>query len=794
MATPIGRREFLRGLGAAGATTLAGCSDHPGPAPVAPVPDGWMRGEERWITTTCGQCPAGCGIRVRVREGTALKIEGNPNHPINRAGVGPKGQAGLDLLYHPDRVRGPRKRRGPRGSGDWEPITWAEAIASIAGRLADLRTQGRPHELVVLDGEPRSNESQLWRRFLGVYGSPNHVVLPPWPDGAQALATAFMNGVPELPAYDWHNTRYVLVFGAGLFESWCQTIHMIRTTSSLRRGTPGRSQKFVQISPRFSRTAAKADEWVPIVPGTYGMLALGLAHVLIQDKRYDEAFVRDHCFGFDDWVDGAGHSHRGFRTLVLEDFAPEKVSEVTGVPLHALRRLARDMTENRPAIALADAEATATTSGLGTAMAIHALNALLGSLERPGGLLTQRPAPLASWVVPERDEVAQKSSRMPSIDGAGTRTCALGGGCARVMSEAILAGTPYPVSALVFARSNPVSSSPVPRRWIEAIHRVPLVVSLATLADESTLWADFVLPTSTYLEQWEVVEPAPSAGYPVLGLRQPVVAPVHDSLAGGDIVIRLAKAVGAPVDAAFSWNDARKAMEERLQGIVDADRGSVTESDVESLVPELAKSGGWWDPSYSFEEWKTAFPTPSGKFEFVSRTIAARLDELFPDDEALAQQLGRAVQRREDLCLPHWVPLQPAGAPEQYPFLLEAYRGIENAAGGQRYLAVLRELPGAGRWSWRDRVELNPQDAADLDIHHGDMVWIESPSAKRRVCAVVASGVRPGTIALPLGGGVWPPTAEDATGVHALLAERVDPLAGVQSLHETRVRVWKDGA
>jgi len=782
-AVRLGRRRFLQGLGAAGAASLAGCSDYPGPAVVDPVPDGWVRGEERWITTTCGQCPAGCGIKVRVHEGVAIKIEGNPAHPINQGGVGPKGHSGLHLLYHPDRIRGPLKRRGARGAGDWQPVTWGEAIEAIAKRLADVRTAGKPHEVVVLDGQPRCSQSRLWQRFLSAYGSPNHIALPSRPDDAQALAMAYMSGASDLPAYDWPNTRYVLALGGGLFESWCQTIHLVRATSDRRRGTPGLSQKLVQVSPRFSRTAAKADEWIAIAPGTHGMFALGLAHALIEDKRYDEAFVRDHCFGFDDWKDEAGTSHPGFRNMILAEYAPDKVAAVTGVGVATIHRIAQELTEIRPAIALADAETTAASNGLGTAMAVHALNALLGSLERPGGMLTQRPAPLAEWTAPELDTTAKKGARMPRIDGADTPACPLGTGSAEVMSEALATGSPYPVSALVLAGCNPAYSSPEPDRWVEALGRVPLVISLATVPDESTLWADFVLPTSTYLEQWDIVEPPPATGYPVVPLRQPAVDPVHDTLGGGDIVIRLAKAVGGPVAAAFPWADARTAVEERLQGIVDAERGSISDSDdVESLVVELQKTGGCWDK---------AFTTPSGKFEFFSQAIATRLDLHFSNGD-LAQRLGDDVTR-DALCVPRWRPLREVGDPEEYPFLLEAYRGIENTPGGQRHLGILRELPSLGRWSWRDRVELNPRDAAELGIHDGDMVWVESPSTRRRVCATLVPGVRPRTIALPLGGGRWPPAANGDPSVHSLLAELEDPLVGTQSLQETRVRVWKEG-
>ncbi|MBI2931524.1 MAG: molybdopterin-dependent oxidoreductase [Planctomycetes bacterium] len=697
----ITRRQTLTALGAAGACAIAGCSKYPGAVPVAAVPEGWNRGEERWIATTCGQCQAGCGLRVRVYEGRAIKIEGNREHPVNRGGIGPKGQAGLQVLYHPDRLRGPLKREGPRGAGRWKPVSWEEAIGDIARQLAELRSRGEPQALAVVNGEPRGFMTQLWDRFLQVYGSPNHWTHHSAVDAGKILAMTYMHGVPELPAYDWQATRYVLGFGASLFESWCQTIHLMRASSFMRRGMPGRRVKFVQVSPRFAVTAAKADEWVSIEPATYGALALGLAHVLVKRKLYDEAFVREHTFGFEGWKDASGRDRRGFRDLVLEDYPPEKVAHLTGVPAETIERLAEEMATHRPAIAVADGGAAAATNGLGTAMAIHALNALLGNLERPGGMLVQRPAPLASWKPVELDAIARAGRAAPRVDGVGTTACALGRGFVQHAPEAILKGAPYPVKALILYRSNPVFSKPDGRAWAEALRRVPLVVSCSPLPDESTLWADYVLPDHTVLERWELVEPVPSVGYPLVGLRQPAVVPLHDTLATGDVVIRLAKALGRPAGDAFPWPDYRAALIERLQGLLKAENGSIAESDADAFVKELQRAGAWWASGYPFEKWERAFPTPSGKFEFYSQAIASRLEALFPDKGALERHLKACgvATRGDDLCLPHWEPGRFAGEPDQYPFVLIAYRAINYAEGGVRHVPALRELPVAGRWS-----------------------------------------------------------------------------------------------
>lgn len=780
----LSRRGMLRAMAASGAAAVAACRKYTGPAPVSAVPLGWHRGEEREIATTCGQCPAGCGITVRVHEGRAVKIAGTRDHPINGGGLGPKGQAGLQLLYHPDRIRGPLRRTGPRGSGRWTSITWDEAIGALAGALSHLRAGGNSQGLVVVDGEPRGPVPRLWERFLTAYGSPNHVSHASATDAGHLLAMGFMQGVEAPPGYDWANTEYVLGFGASLFESSCQTIHMARATSAMRRGQPGKRVKFVHVSPRFSVTAAKADEWVRIQPATYGALALGIAHLLVRDALYDAEFVREHTFGFDQWRDDQGRTHRGFRDLVLNDYPPEKVAGITGVPAATIERLAREMSTNRPAIALAEGSGTAATNGLGTAMAIHALNGLLGSIEKRGGILARRSV-LSSWSPAEPDAVARRGLAAEPIDGRGTLACPLGAGAIQALPEAILARRPYPVQALILYRSNPVFSKPEGTRWAQAIQKVPLVVSCSPLPDESTLWADLVLPDHTYLERWEIVEPAASSGRPVVGLRQPVVPPRHDTMATGDLVIRLARALGSGVADAFPWSDYRQATTELLKS------NATTKTD---LVDRLQQTGVW-SGDQAFERWDEAFSTPSGKFEFYSQAIASRLAAHFPTERALDEHLaGRGVLTRgDDLCLPHWEPAQLAGDPRQYPFLLDPYRGNNYAEGGFRHLPWLRELPASGLLAWSETVEINPGDAQRLGVHEGDSIWIESPAGERRVRVRVRVGTAAGTIGLPLGNGPWPPTPLDAgTAGHGLMVALSDPLAGLLAHHATRVRVRKE--
>src|SRR3990172_4000406 len=253
---------------------------------------------ERWVPGVCLQCPAGCGIVVRVVGERVVKIEGNPLYPSNEGRLCPKGQAGLQFLYDPDRIKGPMRRLGDRGSGQWERISWDEAIGEVVSRLGALRDQGKPHTLLFMSGRNRGQSGGLIDRFMEAFGSPNHVGHSSICEDGSPLGHYLTQGFKAYAGYDWDDTNYFISFGAGFIEAWRPTVRLLRAYGHMRRGRPVRA-KIVQVDTRFSVTAPKADEWLAIRPGTDGALALGLAHVILRDGLWDRAFAGD-------FVDGGG--------------------------------------------------------------------------------------------------------------------------------------------------------------------------------------------------------------------------------------------------------------------------------------------------------------------------------------------------------------------------------------------------------------------------------------------------------------------------------------------------------
>src|SRR3972149_4339952 len=228
----------------------------------------WPTPEEVVVPSVCQQCPGGCGILVRTLDGEAAGISGNPLHPINRGALCPKAFGGLQLRYDPNRLKGPMVRDARRGQ--LRPIGWDEALRLVVQRLVALRAPGLPHAVAVLGGQYRGYRDALWKRFAEAYGTPNYVRVRCLAPERPALTHRLMQGVNAPLGYDLAETRLILSFGTGLLESWLGPVHASLGYASLRGAGDRPRGRLIQVDTRRSQTAAKADRWIPIIPGMDG--------------------------------------------------------------------------------------------------------------------------------------------------------------------------------------------------------------------------------------------------------------------------------------------------------------------------------------------------------------------------------------------------------------------------------------------------------------------------------------------------------------------------------------------
>jgi anaerobic selenocysteine-containing dehydrogenase len=758
--------------------------------------------EEGWVPSVCQLCPAGCGILVRVIGGRAVKIEGNPLNPNNQGRLCPRGQAGLQILYNPDRIKGPLRRVGERGGGEWQSISWDEALRLVADRLRELREKGQPHSLVFMHGAKPGLMQDLIARFCQAFGTPN-VVEVSSSDGSSPLVNYLMQGWRAPAGYDWESTNYLLSFGASLLEAWQPSVRMLQAYSRLRRGRPGVRARIVQIEPRFSITAAKADEWIPINPGTEGALALSMARVIIEEGLYDRGFIENHAFGFEDWTDEDGEEHIGFKTLVLKSYSPATVSAITGIPMETIKRVAREFAATRPAVAVG--EAGRQSNGLFTQMAIHALNALVGSIDVPGGIIEQDVPPFTPWPDAVEDGQAEKGLSMPRLDQAGTKY-PLANGVYQALPESILADDPYPANAIFLYQANPLFCSPDPDRFYRVFQKVPLIVSFSPFMDDSTSYADLVLPDHVYLERWVSDALVPSLGYPVLALGQPVIQPLYDTKNTGDVLIELTRELGEVVAESFPWPSFEELLRFRLRGIFEAGRGSIRAESFNQFWDEFVDRGVWSAPPYRFGEWERVLTTPSGKFEFYSQNLRRTLETLAEREaaekgttveaamEELLQEFGLRA-RGDELYMPHYEFPRWVGEESEYPFHLNVYQLMALYDGRVANSPWLQQIAGLHiKEAWNNWVEINPETARELDIADDDLVWVESPVGRIQAKARLYPGAMPEVVNMPLGQGHtaygrW--AKGRGANPKRIIGSEYDYLGGLAAWSSTRVRIYK---
>lgn len=719
-----------------------------------------QRGKVTHADSVCKLCPGGCGITVRKVADRVTKIEGREGYPVNNGGICPLGAAGLQLLYGPWRVPSPLKRVGKRGSGQYESITWDEAINEVVQKLGDLRNKGQSHTVACILGSDRGIVPQLFDRFLNAYGSPNFVRTAS-ADDTYELALGLMQGATGSVGYDLESANFILSFGSGLIEGWGSPVRVIQAHSKWRSGNLNKRATVVQIEPRLSNTAAKADNWYPVKPGTEAALALGLAHVIVKESLYDSNFIENHTFGFEDWSGSGGKTYMGFKRLVLAEYAPGAVSEITGIQANKIVELARAFAKAKRPLAVWGRGKGTVSGSLYECMAVHALNALVGNINKPGGVLASPQVATRTWPEVDPDTTAQSGMLKPRIDGAGTGRYPLTKYLPDRWPQVINGGRNGTIKALLVHDADPLYTTMDSAAVAKAFDNIPFVVSFSTFRDETAYQADLILPNHHYLERLEDIPTPVGLQKPILGLLRPVVSPQFDTRHTGDVLMTIAKSLGGSVGDAFPWKDYKTVLKETM-----GDKWGT-----------LEKVGYIKDTGYKPSAWGQAFGTPSGKFEFYITAF---------------DQVGMKINKDLDY-LPHYEPVQPEGNPATYPLILiptELMRLANGAIGNPPFCTKTIEESELKRNDLF--VEVNPKTAAEYGLSEGHRAMLETPKGKAKVLVHLYEGIMPGVVGIPKGLGH---TAYDdylsGKGVNAnsLIGVVEDPITGLSATWGVRAKL-----
>jgi len=757
------RRKFLKWsafTGAAvGASNIMGQFNTPAASPLQKNIQKTF--DEKWVATSCLNCPARCATRVRVVNGKAVKITGNPLSQVSEGKICPRAHIGLQVLYDSERIHTPLKRtNSKKGKGvdpKWVPISWDQALNDVTNRLRRLREDGEPHKLLLFYGLNTVSTEDLIFRFAEAFGTPNLISGDGLDIETEKSGNWMADGHYAHTAYDLDRTNYVLAFGADLVESSKPLSRFLRKWGKFRREKPNRT-KVVVINPRYSVTAAKADEWIPINPGTDGALAMAIAHVIISEELYDKTFVKDRTAGFD-----------SYKNLVLSQYAPKEVSKISGIEPEAIQRMAREFARTQPALALRGKESINWPEGSFTSYAIFCLNALVGSIDVPGGVIYQESPQyneMPRWV---EDELTKKGKAKPSLDLRETDKFPAAKVVTNQIPESLLKNAPYPIEMAIGFNSNFNMSSPGPDRWDKALTNLRFYVHVSPFISEMALYADLVLPSTTFLEEWGYDHSPPGAGFAEVKIKQPAVSPHGSARPIIDILFDIARGLKGGVAQSFAN------LGDHAEGFV--------KFRTEQLIPwkDFLKKGVWIGKDYEYRKYGRIFHTPSKKFEFSSGNLKAIL--------------ARMRKGEGSDYLPQYKEPKFLGDKEKFPFVLLPYQPlmtIEN--GSQNYpwaQEIFLPMDGVG---WETLVEMNTETAKKLRLKDGQTVWVESPFQKMKAKVKFSEGVHPGVVAIPSGQGhtsygKW----QKGIGAnpHDIIGVDYDTMSGQAAFFNTRVRIYK---
>lgn len=812
------RRTFLKTSAAASAAAGSVALLAPGEEPAAQAPAATP--ETKVVKNVCHQCPARCGIDVYVTDGKVHNIQGTLDHPISNGKLCPKGPLGAYILYDPDRIKGPMKRTNPQKGRDvdpkWQAITWDEALNTVAARLNALREKGEPHRFAIVHGRGwGSTDAGLLGNFGKMYGSPNtglgHSSI--CADTSKKAKSA-MDGNYNYNAYDYRNTNYMLNFGASFLEAFRPFNNNLQTWGYIRTKSP--KTRVTMVDVRVTTTGAAADHLLLVKPGTDGALALAIAYEILRHGWWDRKFVGDFVDGINrfrraELVDPKTFNEKWTLGLVewwnavLKDATPEWAAEITSIPAKDIEMVAREFGTTRPAMAIFERGPCLHTNGTYNGMAIHALNALVGSMYAVGGLMNQMGVPYGKLPVSSDDfldDVAKDAAakKMPRIDRVKTKELPLAANNIQGIADSIVDGKPYTLDTLMFYLTNPIFSAPNAKKWEEALKKV-YVIETSPFPSETSMFADLLLPDHTYLERWQDAPIYPFQGWPMTCLRVPAVKPVHDTKHFGDTLIEIGKRIKGPM---AEYYKKLGNVENVLKAIAKGFEKNPGDNGVDSLA-KWAEKGSWYRKPYPYRQiageffewdgvdyWKPMsaeqvkdklLKTESGKFELKSHYLEHYA-------EFVSAKAGVAMEK---VGFPQYIPPKYTGGGDLHLIATKTpVHGEGRTANVPVAISIYQPVAGGRNELF---LEIHPETAKKRGIRNGDRVKISNELGAIYARAHIFPAQRPDTVVLPYGfghfaHGRWA-SSRKSGNVNEILPNVSEPVSNAALVHAVTVRVEK---
>jgi thiosulfate reductase/polysulfide reductase chain A len=726
MPSTISRRDFLKVGGTAVGALLIGQFIPPQVAEAARASGLLDATNSGYISSMCEMCVWRCGLLAKVEDGRVVKLEGNPDHPHSRGNLCPRGQSGLMTTYDPDRVLIPLIRVGKRGEGLFRKATWEEALDLVARNMSDIKQKYGAEAMVF---SSTHNLSQpLFENLLYAFGSPNYGTQRSLCFNAMIVANLMTYGMEE-PAriYD-DKLSYILLTGRNLLEA-ISTSETHDLSMAIDRGA-----KVVYLDPRFTKTASKATEWLPIKPGMDLAFHLALLNVIIGEDLYNHSFVAWNTVGFDDLK------------KEVSQYTPEWAAPLAGISAETIARIAREFAAAAPhALAHNGWRTSNFVNSFHTQRAIGILNALAGNWgvtmtdggSEESASLGQPPQPPYPRISALRlDGVPWKYPVVP-----------LKIGVFQELRDNIVTGDPYQAHGWFIARQNPAMSLPDRGRTLEAFGKMDFITTIDIIMNDTAWFSDVVLPEASYLERYDPLMPIGDKIF----IRQPVIEPQGEARSALWIYKQLGERLG--LGDFFQYTDDQDYLRQQLAPL------GVRLEDV-----RVKGYIGLSETPHASETSEPGWNTPSGKIELYSDTLS-RVG--FPG-------------------VPTWEePPQPA----EGQFYLLTGKVAQSTQFGSQNNQLLH------KYSDEPRLWMNVKTAKKLGLADNDLVEVTSTVGRIHIKLEATQAIRPDCVYLTPGYGHLSKGLTTAYGISAsdsdLHVTYTDPISGGQALSQTFVTVQK---
>jgi len=793
----LSRRSFIKATAATGVAATLGSGMLPEMKALAAASKSSGKDQGKWLPATCQGCTSWCSSQVYVINGRAVKVRGNPHSKVNLGAVCPRSHLALQQVYDPDRIKTPMKRTNPKKGRNEDPkfvsISWDEAISTIADKIMELRDNGETHKYMLMRGRYSYMRDVLYDRMTKIIGSPNNISHSSLCAEAEKFGPYYTEGYWGYRQYDVKNARYILLWGADPLAANRQVSYYSKVWGdAIDRAT------VAIVEPRLSATAAKADEWLSAKPGQDGALAVAIAHIILTQGLWYKPFVGDFTDGKNLFIKGRQvdetlfeekHTHGLIKwwNLELNNKTPEWASSITGLPADQIQRVATEYGKAAPhAISWLGGGPCMQVRGGFTAMAVHALNGLVGSVDNVGGTLVSNKEYTKKFPKPDDfiDEIAKKGKKHKKIDQRGRLQfpCMKKGKPGKAVitnnaADGILNEDPNEIKVAIAYMNNFSFSAPQPERWERALSKIPFLTHITTNASEFSWFADILLPDTHHMfEKWGYVKSIGN-GYRHVTLMQPIIDNVWDYKID---------------ETEIPWLIAQKLAEKGFDNLInhyktykDPETGKEPENEKEFALYALKyATQQLWDPAQykggdKFDGWKALMEkgvwnsnpyhfkkrwghmkTKTKQFEFYSETLKAALEKHAHKHETTVDEVMKATNylaRGEKAFIPHYEKPFTLGDEKEYPFVHVDHKSRLNREGRSANCSWYYDFKDIdpGDEVWDDVAKINPLDAKKINIKNGDKVRLASPTGSLVCTAKLWEGVRPGTIAKCYGQGHW---------------------------------------